>query len=98
MKFLLYLAAILAVLACILFAQTPQPVYIDNEYNPTVYHGNCRCVILRHPLIAGTEHLYRNGIRMSPYVDYQVSGNTITLSGPNVPLPGDRWIVDYRTQ
>lgn len=41
-------------------------------------------------------HLYRNGLRQNPAVDYSISGSTITFSSVSIPQSGDWLTADYR--
>lgn len=101
----LYLLSAIALLAlCLALAshgQSTAPVYVDNERPAVNPPGACtgKCLVLQNPLAPGTEHVYRNGIRLTLHLDYKLlGGSTIQIFGPNDPQPGDVWLVDYRTQ
>lgn len=52
-------------------------------------------ITLANPLVSGTAAVYRNGMRMTPTMDYTVSGNVFTFvlglqTGENI-------LIEYRT-
>jgi len=74
--------------------QTTTPVYIGSP------NSVWTTWILHHPLVAGTEHLFRNGVRLSVKVDYTIVSNLMTFKPGCQALaqPGDHLVADYRTQ
>jgi hypothetical protein len=72
--------------------------FADNEVPSGLIDGVNAVFTLAHTPIPGSEHLFKNGIRMHPGVgnDYTISGATITFDASNVPQVGDILLVDYR--
>jgi hypothetical protein len=79
--------------------QAAPVVWVYNEFTVlgSTIHGTS--VVLKKPLVAGTQLVYRNGLRQTPGIDYTVSGATITFAPKYGGLsPGDVLNIDYRTQ
>lgn len=53
------------------------PTFVDNETPSGTINGTNAAFTLANPP-ASTLHLYRNGLRQNPAIDYSVSGSTIT--------------------
>jgi hypothetical protein len=54
---------------------------------------------LRGTPAIGTQLLvYRNGVRLTPTLDYTVASNVITFATLQTPQAGDNLLVDYRTK
>jgi hypothetical protein len=73
------------------------PVWIYNEAT-AVGVTPPATITLAKPLVAGTQLVYRNGVRQTPGLDYTVAGNVITFSAASALAANDNIIVDYRTQ
>lgn len=71
-------------------------IFIDNETPSGLVNGTNDTYTLAHTPISGSLHLYRNGMRMKPSIDYTVSGSTITFLDVSVPQELDQLLVDYR--
>lgn len=79
-------------LAAIISKSAPRvPNFADGEVL-TVASG---AATLKNTPIAGSVHLYANGLRMMLGTDYTISGSTITFAA-YTPQPGDLIQVDYR--
>ncbi len=72
--------------------------FVDNEEPSGTINGVNDTFTLANTPTAGTEHLYKNGIRMRPggSDDYTISGATITFVSAQIPVTGDVLICDYR--
>lgn len=72
--------------------------FVDNEVPGGTIDGVNDTFTLANTPTAGTEHLYKNGIRqrVGGANDYTISGATITFNAGNIPLTGHTLLVDYR--
>ncbi len=43
----------------------------------------------------GALHVFRNGLRMMPGLDYSTIGETVTFAAKSIPQAGDQVIIDY---
>lgn len=57
--------------------------------------GNATFTLAATPT-AGSVHLYLNGLRLKLTTDYTISGTTITILAPNIPITGSTLLADYR--
>ena len=74
----------------------PAPVWIRNE--ALAVTDVLPTWTLANTLVAGTQAVYRNGLRLTPGLDYTVAGNVITFAVAAVPQAGDNLLADYRSQ
>lgn len=72
--------------------------FVDNETPAGTIDGANDTFTLANTPVAGSEHLYKNGIRQKPggANDYTISGATITFNAGNIPQTGDSLLADYR--
>lgn len=54
-------------------------------------------VTLANPLIIGTEAVYRNGMRLTPTMDYTIVGNVIAFAAEFPLQTGEHILIEYRT-
>lgn len=73
----------------------PVPLWTVNE--ATVSTG-ASTLAVKGLIVTGSEQVYRNGVRLTPTVDYTMAGATITFTALQTPQPGDNLLVDYRTK
>lgn len=73
------------------------PAWVYNE-TITLAAKPSASLTLINVLVSGTQLVYRNGVKQSPGVDYNVSGNTITFLPASAPTEGDVINIDYRTK
>lgn len=71
---------------------------VDDEIPAGVINGVNATFTLANAPIAGSQHLYKNGIRQTPGAgnDYTIAGATITFLAGNIPQTGDNLLADYR--
>lgn len=92
---------------CMLLVRRPPPLnnelltlangnFVDGELPANVIDGANAVFTLVNIPIAGSVHLYLNGVRQRPTTDYSVSGNTITYTAGAKPKSGDNHYADYR--
>jgi hypothetical protein len=67
---------------------------MDGEVPSGTIDGSNPTFTTVYPPVAGSLHVYLNGVRIRPGTDYTVVGNTITMI--MIPQPGDWFNVDYR--
>lgn len=72
--------------------------FADNEVPAGTVDGVNATFTLAATPTAGTQHLYKNGIRQNPGAgnDYTISTATITFLAGNIPQTGDALLADYR--
>jgi hypothetical protein len=72
--------------------------FVDNEVPTGTINGVNAAFTLANTPMAGTEHVFKNGIRQSPGVgnDYTIAATVITFLAGNIPQTGDVLLVDYR--
>jgi hypothetical protein len=71
--------------------------FVDSETPTGLINGsNLVFTLASTPAPAESLELYRNGIRLSPIVDYTLSGNTITFVSGAQPQTGDIFRAQYR--
>ncbi len=72
--------------------------FVDNEVPAGTINGANATFTLANTPVAGTEHLFKNGLRQTSGAgnDYTISGLTITFLSGNIPQTGDALICDYR--
>ena len=70
-----------------------------NETTSGGLDGSNSTFTLAFTPIAGSVHLLKRGLRMTPGAenDYTIWGRTITFNVGAVPQAGDNLVVDYRT-
>jgi hypothetical protein len=61
----------------------------------TINGSNVTFTLINQPL-SGTLHLFLDGLRMKPSLDYTISGSTITFLSGVVPEIGATIVADYR--
>ncbi len=72
--------------------------FVDLETPAGLLNGsNLVFTLSAAPSPTNSLSLFRNGLRMSPTVDYTVSGNTITFISGAQPQPGDILRASFRT-
>lgn len=73
--------------------------FTDNETPSGTIDGVNATFTLAATPVSGSQHLYKNGLRMKPGAgnDYTISGATITFLAGQIPVVGDELLVDYRT-
>lgn len=82
---------VLAVAAVLCFSQT----LVDNETPHGLIDGtNTLFTLLFTPNPISSLHLYRNGLHLSPTIDYLVGENRIHFTTP--PQPSDVLLATYR--
>lgn len=70
-------------------------ISVDNEVPVGATNGtNTVFTLVAAPNPPSSAHVHFNGLRMTPTVDYTISGANITML--QVPNPGDMLLVDYR--
>ena len=69
---------------------------VDGETPAGVIDGANAAFTLAYLPIAGSVHLYLNGLRQRPTTDYTVAGSTITYTAGAKPQAGDNHLADYR--
>lgn len=67
---------------------------IENEVPSGTKNGTNKDFTLANTPVTGTVKFYKNGLRMTPTVDFTVSGTTVTLV--KAPKSADTLLVDYR--
>jgi len=73
----------------------PELIYWgDNEVPSGVKNGLNKIFTLANTPTLGSQHVYKNGLRFTPTLDYTISGGTITFV--KAPKVNDTLIVDYR--
>lgn len=74
------------------------PAFVDGEVPAGTLDGTNTAFTLANTPIAGSEVVYRNGLRMKRGVDYTITAAAITfVSSPiTIPHAGDVLQVDYR--
>lgn len=71
------------------------PTYVDNETPGGSVNGvNTTFSLINPPNPSTSLHLYLNGVRIRPTLDYTLSGSTITML--TTPQVGDWFYADYR--
>jgi hypothetical protein len=72
--------------------------FVDNETPAGTIDGVNAAFTLASAPVAGTVHLYKNGIRQKFGAgnDATISGATITFEAGNIPMLGDSLLSDYR--
>jgi hypothetical protein len=70
--------------------------FADSEIPTGVVDGVNGTFTLANIPSAGSLHLYLNGLRQKPTLDYTITGNTITFLAGNEPQTGDLLLCDYR--
>jgi hypothetical protein len=71
--------------------------FVDQETPSGIPNGSVNVFMLVGvPNPPTSLHLYQNGIRLSPNVDFTLSGNTITFILAATPQFGDMLVADYR--
>lgn len=68
--------------------------FVDQEVPTGLINSSNVTYTLANTPIAGSVHVYLNGIRMKTTGDYSISGTTITFV--SAPQTGDTLIADYR--
>jgi hypothetical protein len=72
--------------------------FVDSETPTGLINGsNLVFTLGATPSPAQSLEIYRNGVRLSPTVDYTLSGNTITFVAGAAPQTGDILRAQYRT-
>ncbi len=75
----------------------PGVTFVDAETPAGSINGvNTTFTLANTPSSPGSVHLYLNGLRMSPGVDFTISGNTITFLAGSTPQTGDVLVASYR--
>ena len=70
--------------------------FADSEVPSGLINGSNITFTTAHTPISGSTHLFRNGIRMLPTIDYTISGTSISFVNGQTPQSGDILTVDYR--
>ena len=72
--------------------------FVDNEIPTGTINGVNAVFTLASTPVAGSVHLYKNGMRMTPGTgnDFTISGSTITFESGAIPLTNDTLLADYR--
>lgn len=72
--------------------------FVDNEVPSGTINSINDTFTLANTPIAGSQHLYKNGVRQNPGggLDYTISTATITFLAGNIPQTSDVLLVDYR--
>ena len=71
--------------------------FVDAETPSGSINGvNTTFTLATTPSSPGSVHIYLNGLRMSPGVDYTISGSTITFLAGSTPQTGDVLVASYR--
>ncbi len=73
-------------------------VEVRNEVPTGVVNGSNDSFSLAFSPIAGSQEVYKNGVRQKPGAteDYTISGSTIVFNAGNIPQTGDVLLCDYR--
>jgi hypothetical protein len=73
-------------------------MFVDNETPSGTINGVNDTFTLAFTPVVGSEHLFKNGLRMKSGVsnDYTISGATITFNAGQIPQTGDTLVADYR--
>ena len=71
---------------------------VENEVPAGTVNGVNAAFTLANTPLAGSQAIYKNGIRQTPGAsnDYTISTNTITFLAGNIPQTGDNLLADYR--
>lgn len=73
------------------------PLFADGDPLSGLINSDNRTFALAHsPNPAGSLELYRNGLLMSPGVDYSLSGSTVNFFVASTPQTGDQLRASYR--
>jgi hypothetical protein len=62
----------------------------------TINSSNTTFVLTHAPDPVGSLNLFRNGLRLSPAVDYTLTGSTVTFFVASTPQTGDQLVANYR--
>jgi hypothetical protein len=69
---------------------------VNGEIPMGVLDGNNAVFALSNaPSPPNTLHLYRNGLRLTPSLDYSLNGSVVTFIGAQIPVSGDALLADY---
>ncbi len=72
--------------------------FVDGETpSGSVNGSNVAYVLSQAPNPASSLLMYRNGILQKRFLDYDLTGATVTFSAPSTPQPGDVLLASYRT-
>ena len=74
----------------------PQPVQVDNEEVAGTTDGTNLVFTFATAPIVGSQHVYLNGLRMLPLLDYTISGAALTFMTYQTPPAGSIVVADYR--
>jgi len=74
------------------------PVFVDSETPSGTIDGTNVAFTLKAAPVTGTAHVYLNGLRMTPGVDYALTGATLIFAASQVPSLSSTLTVDYRSQ
>lgn len=74
------------------------PAFVDSETPAGTINGTNPTFTIANTPVAGSVHLYKNGLRQRPGAgaDYTISGSTITFTAGNIPAGADTLLADYR--
>jgi hypothetical protein len=72
------------------------PNFSDGETPQGLVNGSNPTFALANTPIAGSVHVFDNGIRMQYGIDLSVSGKSITFMANSIPQSGATLLVDYR--
>lgn len=68
--------------------------WADNEVPSGTKNGTNKIFTLANTPTVGSQHVYKNGLRFTPTVDYTISGGTITFV--KAPKASATLLADYR--
>lgn len=72
--------------------------FVDSEVPSGTINGSNAVFTLANTPVAGSEHIYLQGVRMRPGAgnDYTISGATVTFEAGQIPPTGSNLLADYR--